>query len=182
MRGIYLNMGRVSSEQWNKYLSLLKRTTINSLVVDVKNEQGYLLFPSLASRQKKIFAPVKFADYEKVRSLIRRAKKQNIYLIARVVVFKDAWTIKKNRSMAIFDKFGRALVSKSGSSVWVNPYETEYWKYIGGLLSEIADMGFHEIQLDYVRFPESKTSFYDKVSHHISKNQIIQLLLHICKN
>ncbi len=36
---------------------------------------------------------------------------------------------------------------------WVNPYKEEVWEYLTDVALAAADMGFDEIQYDYVRFP-----------------------------
>ncbi|MFP4071595.1 MAG: putative glycoside hydrolase, partial [Desulfovibrionales bacterium] len=36
---------------------------------------------------------------------------------------------------------------------WTNPYDSRVWEYIIALSEELVDLGFDEIQFDYVRFP-----------------------------
>ena len=37
---------------------------------------------------------------------------------------------------------------------WVNPYDKRVWDYNIAIAREALDMGFHEVQWDYVRFPD----------------------------
>ena len=39
--------------------------------------------------------------------------------------------------------------------LWLNPYDKRNWEFVKDVCMWAVDMGFHEIQLDYVRFPDS---------------------------
>ena len=39
--------------------------------------------------------------------------------------------------------------------LWLNPYDKRNWEFVKDVSMWAVDMGFDEIQLDYVRFPDS---------------------------
>ena len=49
-------------------------------------------------------------------------------------------------------KFSKPVTDANGLA-WVNPYRQEVWEYLTELAEMAADLGFDEIQYDYVRFP-----------------------------
>jgi len=52
--------------------------------------------------------------------------------------------VKKNDGGLWLDSIGTA---------WMDPFQKPVWDYNVALINEVADMGFDEIQLDYIRFP-----------------------------
>jgi len=80
-----------------------------------------------------------------------------IYPIARIVVAKDPllaehkleWAIKRRSdpSQPWLDKNGKP---------WLDPHQRGVWKYAADLAEEAVNLGFSEVQLDYVRFPDEK--------------------------
>src|SRR5699024_3835545 len=62
---------------------------------------------------------------------------------------------------------------KSGDEVWrngkdeafVSPFKKEVWDYNLDIAKEAAEMGFQEIQFDYVRFPEGFENRADELSY-----------------
>src|SRR5699024_8033482 len=65
------------------------------------------------------------------------------------------------------------LSFKSGDEVWetgkdeafVSPVKKEVWKHNVEVAKEAAEMGYQEIQFDYVRFPEGFENLADELSY-----------------
>jgi hypothetical protein len=76
-----------------------------------------------------------------------------IYPIARIVVFKDRMLAEKKPDMAIRHVNGGVWKDQKGKP-WVNPYDRRVWDYNVAIAREALDMGFAEVQWDYVRFPD----------------------------
>lgn len=83
---------------------------------------------------------------------MQELEEKGIYPIARVVVFKDSVLAKKRPDLS-FTKNGQVWVNGKGEA-FVNPFEKEVWEYNVQIGKKAAEMGFQEIQFDYVRFPE----------------------------
>ena len=82
--------------------------------------------------------------YDPVRR-IAQAKEAGLYTITRVVSFEDGGWANAQPDFKL-----------AGS--WVNPYNPDVWEYPLGLAVEACEIGFDEIQFDYVRFPAGKTA------------------------
>lgn len=156
LRAIYVNRWAVvdSTRLW-PLVDIAKRTEVNALVIDVKDDRGYVLYPSNVRLARSIgadttqpFARVKLA------ALMDSLRKYDIYPIARIVVAKDPllaehrtdWAIRRRSDMKPWlDPDGRP---------WLDATHKEIWKYAADLAAEAVKLGFREIQLDYVRFPD----------------------------
>ena len=149
VKGIYVG-GWFAGDRsrMDNYIDLCTETEINTLVIDVKEDHGYITFltdnEAISGTARDLIPDI--AD------LIEELKGNDIYTIARVVCFRDPMWAAKNPEYAIQDKAGNQWTDKGGEG-WLDPYKRENWEYIAEVCLETARQGFEEIQLDYVRFP-----------------------------
>ena len=121
---------------------------INSFVIDVKDDFGYIRFPysgKIANRIKAV-RPILNID-----SLLKLKKIYEVKLIARIVIFKD-YKLSSYKNYGILRK-GGGLWKDQGGASWCDPYNEEVWEYNVDIANEILKLGFDEVQFDYVRFP-----------------------------
>jgi len=78
---------------------------------------------------------------------------KGIYPIARIVVFKDRMLADLRPDLAIQHRDGGTWKDQKGKP-WVNPYSREIWDYNIAIAREALEMGFAEVQWDYVRYPD----------------------------
>ena len=127
----------------------IKRTEVNTLVIDIKDDTGIISFPSNLPLAQEIAAGSN--RISNLKELLFRLKKENIYTIACIVVFKDPLLATKHPEMAVKDKNGGLWHDRKGM-IWVDPYNRQVWKYNLDLAKETVKLGFSEVQFDYVRF------------------------------
>ena len=160
--GIYVRSDR-AAVALPEYLELLNRHGLDSLVIDFKTDIGSLSYDSdlpLARAMGAAPGPIK------LDRLIAEAHAAGIYVIARLVVFKDPYLYDwDNHRLAIWDgELGepwRHLVPAGGDDpdamrqreYWVDPFAPEVWQYNVDVAVELAARGVDEIQFDYIRFP-----------------------------
>ena len=151
----------------NKYRKITKDNKLNALVIDMKDDYGYLRFEPnspLLKEKGKVTGYKIDAD-----RLISEYKNENIYLIARIVVFKDRnLTRYAGGKYAVWDSSTNApwvgiKGEEDGETVyydenWVDPYSEEVWEYNVEIAKELIERGFDEIQFDYIRFPTDGTN------------------------
>lgn len=149
IRGIYVNPSNTKGPQFHKLLLLVKNTELNAMVVDIKDDFGHLSFtPSINSPYHNVSRPY----ITNPKTFIHTLEENNIYPIARIVVFKDNVLANKNPSLTFRTVSGVWKNSRGDS--FTNPFLKEVWDYNIGMAIEAANIGFKEIQFDYVRFPE----------------------------
>jgi len=150
VKALYLTGWTVgSNKNVQHYTELAKRTEINSYVIDIKDDDGYVGYKSevpevVNSKAYKV-------KYD-VDSVIRQFHESGVYIIGRIVCFKDPVYSSKNPDLAIRKSDG-GLWKENGKVSWLNPYKKENWDYIIKIAKEAVEKGFDEIQFDYVRFP-----------------------------
>lgn len=152
VKGIYIPQKKVKDIE--DYIQLAKDTQINAFVIDVKNDYGYLTFDSENSTLLEKGCILEEPPIEDIHKVMGRLYEENIYPIARIVVFKDNVIGKKYPDQLIKDHEGKPYYIK-GQDTWLNPYDKRNWEYILAVCKEAIAVGFKEIQFDYVRFHES---------------------------
>ena len=155
-----------------KYKKIVSDNKLNSVVIDMKDDYGLLRFEPNSQLLKQ---KGKVTQYKiNLEQVVSEFKKDGVYLIARIVVFKD-------RNLASYDKGKYAVWNSHTNSPWigirgkedvtdengnlsgtktvyydenwVDPYSEEVWEYNVEIAKELVSRGFDEIQFDYIRFP-----------------------------
>lgn len=153
VKGIYVSAWKARGNSLEQLIRLVNDTELNAMVIDVKNDSGQITYDSQVALANEIGSddtnPI--AD---IRALLKRLKDNNIYTIARVVVFKDPYLSSARNDLAMQTKSGAVWRDKKGVA-WVDPYHPAVQAYNLDVAKEAAKLGFDEIQFDYVRFPEN---------------------------
>jgi hypothetical protein len=138
--------------RFDALLASAKKKNINALVIDVKDYSGYVSY-------KTGIPEVVAAGAEKelrignIDSVIKKAKDQGMYLIARVTVFQDSILTAAHPEWALRDtKTGKNWKDRKGLS-WLDPDNKKVWDYHVAIAKDAHRRGFDEINLDYIRFP-----------------------------
>ena len=131
-----------------KMLDFTAKTEINSMVIDVKDDSGRISYQSKVSLAQATGASYPKFDPVKVIKLLRQ---NNIYPIARIVVFKDPYLAMKRPDLAVKNVQGGIWIDFKGLA-WVDPYNKDVRDYNVAVVKEAAAFGFNEIQFDYVCF------------------------------
>jgi hypothetical protein len=149
MRGVHVTMALASLDgKIDDYLSLT-RDGLNTLELDVKDENGEVGFRVAVPLARRIGSA---RAYYQPGEVVRKARAKGVYLIGRVVVFEDPVLAQKRPDMAIQYRGGGVWRNTAGLG-WGNPYDKRVWKYNVDIAVAAAEAGFDEIQFDYVRFP-----------------------------
>lgn len=164
VRGLYVNRWAALGRKMGQLIELANKTEVNALVIDVKDDRGFVLYKSRVPLAVQIGADTNMAMSEKkLRAILDTMAAHRIYPIARIVVAKDPllasskleWAIKRRDNM-------EPWLDKNGKP-WLDPHHREVWQYAADLAKEAYDKGFSEVQFDYVRFPDEKRLIRESV-------------------
>jgi hypothetical protein len=150
-RGVHVSAAWSGSARPGYLDQVLATPGLNLVQLDVKDENGEVAglgdaAPALAKRHGAVHS------YYDLAQVTRVAHDKNIWVVARIVSFKDPIMAAANPSIAIHDPQGR--VWRDGGGVpWLNQYSPAAWKYLINLAKAAARAGVDEVQFDYVRFP-----------------------------
>ena len=150
VKGIYITGPRAGSAAFQDLLTLVDTTELNAMVIDVKNDSGEITYKMNQETAKAMGACINYIP--DMEGFMQKLKEHNVYTIARIVCFKDPYLASNFSELALVKADGTAVVD--GHDVaWVNPYKEEVWQYLVDIAKKAGEMGFDEIQFDYVRFP-----------------------------
>jgi hypothetical protein len=159
LRGLYVNRWAALGRKLNTLIGVAKRTEVNALVIDVKDDRGFVLYRSKVPLAREIGADTADGHWmssSKLRAVLDTMAAHNIYPIARIVVAKDPLLAEKKLDLAIKRKSDlKPWLDKNGKP-WLDPHERVVWQYAVDLAREAHELGFSEVQFDYVRFPDEK--------------------------
>lgn len=150
VRGIYVTGPVAGSGRMSELTELVNSTELNAMVIDIKNDEGNITYKMELPYASDMGACVRYvAD---MPALIESLHEQDIYVIGRIVCFKDPVLAKAHPELALCKPDGTAVTDANGLE-WVNPYKQEVWDYLCQVAEQATEDGFDEIQFDYVRFP-----------------------------
>jgi hypothetical protein len=155
VRGLYVNRWVSLGRKMWELIDVAKRTEVNALVLDVKDDRGLMLYRSNVPLAREIGADtLQPISYNRMRAILDTMRAHNVYPIARIVVAKDPLLADRKREWAIKRKGSADAWLDRNKKPWLDPTHPEIWKYAADIAAEAVRMGFSEIQLDYVRFPD----------------------------
>ncbi len=160
----------------DKFIKLADESEINAFVIDIKNDDG------IVSYESGVPEVAKNGTFEKKynpEALIKMLHDKGIYVIGRVVCFRDPAFSRKNPDRAVKHKDGGLWKEekKDAEITWLNPYDKRNWNYVLDIAKEAAGKGFDEIQFDYVRFPNGDRSKMDFGAEGFVKHEVINEFL-----
>ncbi|MDP2638701.1 MAG: putative glycoside hydrolase [Candidatus Azambacteria bacterium] len=131
-KGIYSTAWTARAKGINNLIRIADETEINSIVIDAKDNGVYI------------------DGY--LKDLIKTLREKNIYTIARIVLFQDGSQIN-NHPDWYFKKPDGTLWQDNRSWYWLDPSNQETWDYNIDIAKLAIDVGFDEINFDYIRYP-----------------------------
>ncbi len=157
VRGLYVNRWAALGEKMRGLIDIAKTTEVNALVIDVKDDRGFVLYKSRVPLAVKIGADTNRAmSHDRLRAVLDTMAAHQIYPIARIVVAKDPLLASSRLEWAIKRKDNLQPWMDKNGHPWLDPHHREVWQYAADLAKEAYDLGFSEVQFDYVRFPDEK--------------------------
>ncbi|MDA3847535.1 MAG: putative glycoside hydrolase [Vallitaleaceae bacterium] len=149
IKGIYLSGYTAGTEtSRDSMIEFADTTEINAFVIDVKNDDGFILFDTDIAVADEIGS--ERGHMRDITAVMDDLYAHDIYPIARIVAFKDPYLSSKLTDYAIKNQDG-SLFKYHGVS-WMNPYSMDAWIYIVDIAKAAAEAGFKEVQFDYIRF------------------------------
>ena len=150
VRGIYVTGNSAGGARMEALIELLDSTELNAMVIDIKDDHGYLTYVPDPDSPYRDISQNYIKDPE---AMMRLLEEKKIYPIARIVVFKDTVLAEKRPDLSFKTRDGNVWKNRRGEA-FVNPFLKEVWDYNFDIAKKAVYLGFQEIQFDYVRFPE----------------------------
>jgi hypothetical protein len=152
-KSLYLTFYGIGDEGLRGHVVELAETTeVNAIVIDIKGDRGWISYRSSVPMVAEIGAQQDIT-IPNPRELLADLRSKGIYTIARIVTFKDNPLAMARPDLAIMNKYtGRPWIDMEDLA-WTDPNKEEVWDYNIALAVEAIELGFDEVQFDYIRFP-----------------------------
>lgn len=142
VRGIFVGFAKLSDDaQFQGLIDLADTTTVNGFIFEVKGDWdgGYVYYDTkVAAAATAEAVRVKYDVSER----LTQAKDAGLYTIARVPTF-------------ISSAYTAAFPAHAILGQYLDPGNRDAWEYPLALAVETCQLGFDEVQFDYVRYPEN---------------------------
>lgn len=173
IRGIHLTSWGAGSRKLRRAaIAKIKNSVINAVAVAVKETDGKVYIPGvpLAGKYGTYVGAI-----PRPEEMLADFKAEGLYTIARVVAFHDRLLPESRPDLAVKTPEGEPWRANNGAT-WVDPYNREVWAYVVDVARRAAELGFDEVQFDYIRYPtEGDTSLCRYSRPHDSRSGVANL-------
>ena len=158
MRGVHLTgYGWNADVLRNPVLRLVRQHKINTIELDIKEEDGYVNFDTSVALAHQIHGVRVLYDPRKVIAQLHR---MGVRVVGRIVCFRDpklarwAWSHGHHDWVVQSPNGGPYNSAKYGGAAFTNWANKQVQDYNIALAVEGAKLGFDDIMYDYVRRPD----------------------------
>ena len=149
LRGVFVT-GSYAGIRWAETVEKVADHGLNAIVLDAKDYEGYVNYPSKAKIAVESGA-IRAKNIPDLARAIRYAHWHGVRVILRIPCFHDPWADKRLPGSRLSLRY-----TPTGKPIhvdWIDPTNIEAQDYAIELAKEGVEAGADEIQLDYVRFP-----------------------------
>jgi hypothetical protein len=134
-----------------RVIGIVNHTEANSMVIDIKDYSGRISYEVTDPELQKIGSvEERIPD---IRELLTRLHEDNIYVIGRIAVFQDPYFVKLHPEFAVKSKRIGGVWKDNKGITWLDASSKEVWDYTIAIAKDAHEVGFDEINFDYIRFP-----------------------------
>lgn len=133
-------------------VELMLATEINSVIIDVKDYSGTISFPPESEAWQPAWQNARCGTRD-MRQLIEMLHDNGIFVIARITVFQDPFYTKVRPDLAVKKADGVTVWRDNKGLSFIDVAAKDYWDHIIELAVDSYNLGFDELNFDYVRYP-----------------------------
>lgn len=152
LKAIYMTSCVAATQGWRAGLkSIIDSTELNAVVIDIKDATGIISFRDESLQPNiSLFGGCKVPD---LKEFIEELHGSGIYVIGRISVFQDPYYTSTHPQLAV-RKLSDGEVWKDHKGLsFIDVGAREYWDYIVRIAKASYELGFDELNFDYVRYP-----------------------------
>jgi len=135
-----------------RLLELVRETEINSIILDIKDYSGTISFLPENEAWLPAWQNARCGARD-MRELVNLMHEQNIYVIGRITVFQDPFAAEHRPHLAVKKRDGQTNWKDGKGLSFIDVAAREYWDHIIDLATDSYNLGFDELNFDYVRYP-----------------------------
>ena len=175
-KALYMSFWAAGSAAKRKeFQQLIDQTEVNALVIDIKSSRGHIAYRSKIPLAREVGAQ-QVRPLKDLPEYLAKLKGKGVYTIGRIVVFKDDLLAKNRPELAARTPYGGIWQDREKLS-WSDPFNQQVRDYNLAVAEEAAQMGFDEIQFDYIRFPSKSDLVFSQPTNDESRVAAINSFL-----
>lgn len=133
-------------------LQLMQETEINSVIIDIKDYSGTISYPTQLDTWKPAWVNARCGTRD-MQAFVQTLHENGIFVIARITVFQDPFYTKSHPELAVKKADGVTVWKDNKGLSFIDVAAKPYWDHIISLSAEVYNLGFDELNYDYVRYP-----------------------------
>lgn len=136
----------------DRLIKLIDDTEINAVIIDIKDFSGTISFPAASPEWKSAWEEARCGSRD-MKGLVKMLHDKDVFVIGRITVFQDPFYTKIRPDLAVAKASdGTVWHDRKGLS-FIDVGSHEYWDHIIQLSVDSYNIGFDELNFDYVRYP-----------------------------
>lgn len=153
VRAIYMTSCVAGTPSFREELiALMERTEVNAVMIDIKDFSGTISFPPSYESWQPAWEAARCGTAD-MRELIAELHDKDIFVIGRITVFQDPFYTKTHPELAV-KRSDRTTVWEDHKGLsFIDVAAKPYWEHIVDLAVDSYNLGFDELNFDYVRYP-----------------------------
>lgn len=136
----------------DKLVALINETEINGVIIDIKDYSGTISFPPSNPAWKPAWEQARCGTRD-MKAFIAELHEQNIFVIGRITFFQDPFEAVRSPHLAVKRLDGNTVWKDGKGLSFIDVAAKEYWDHIIDLAVDSYNIGFDELNFDYVRYP-----------------------------
>lgn len=153
VRAIYMTACVAGTPSFrNRLIDLIESTEINAVVIDVKDFSGTISFPPKSEAWRGAWQNANCGTSD-MKELLATLHEKEVFTIARLTVFQDPYYTGVRPDLAVKKADGVTVWNDYKKLSFIDVAAQEYWDHIIELSQEAYNLGFDEINYDYIRYP-----------------------------
>lgn len=133
-------------------VDLVNTTEVNSIIIDVKDYSGTISFPPESPAWLPAWQNARCGTSD-MKEFIEALHQMGIYVIARITVFQDPFYAPLHPELAVTRASDGEVWRDYKGLSFIDVGARAYWDHIIELSRDTYNIGFDEINFDYVRYP-----------------------------
>lgn len=153
VKAIYMTACVVGTPNFRqKLVDLIATTEVNSIIIDIKDYSGTISFSPEDESWQGAWQAAKCGARD-MKDFIAALHGMGVFVIGRITVFQDPYYTGVRPDLAV-KKADRETVWRDHKGLaFIDVGAKEYWDHIVELSIDAYNIGFDELNFDYVRYP-----------------------------
>lgn len=153
VKAVYMTQCAATTDHFRDHLTgLIEETELNSIIIDIKDYTGTVAF-TRDNPDSEALVGGGGCRVSDMKELVKDFHERDIYVIGRITVFQDPYLASVRPEWAVKRASDGAIWRDNKGLAFIDVGAQPYWDWVVDLSRESYELGFDEINFDYIRFP-----------------------------